>query len=98
LPLGTKELSPVIQQVIPPPTLINPTQLATPVISTVTAGAQKRVDQQKKQEESQKQLLGETQPQTLQQQENISIKLQSVRLLVLQKLMRKTEVNIITFH
>ncbi|XP_008178627.1 poly(U)-binding-splicing factor half pint isoform X4 [Acyrthosiphon pisum] len=92
---GTTGLSPVIQQAIPPPTLINPTQLAAPVIPTVTADAQKRADQQKKQEELQKKLLEETEPQTLQQQENMSIKGQSARHLVMQKLMRKTESRVV---
>lgn len=87
-----------MQQSIPPPALINPTQLAAPVIPTVTADALKRADQQKKQEELQKKLLEETEPQTLQQQENMSIKGQSARHLVMQKLMRKTEVNVITFQ
>jgi len=96
--LGTTGLSPVIQQAISPPTLINPTQLAAPVIPTVTVDAQKRAYQQKKQEELQKKLLEETEPQTLQEQENMSIKGQSAKLLVMQKLMRKTEVNIIKFH
>lgn len=71
--------------------------MAAPVIPTVTADALKRADQQKKQEELQKKLLEETEPQTLQQQENMSIKGQSARHLVMQKLMRKTEVNVITF-
>jgi len=83
-----------MQQAIPPPTLINPTQLSSPVIPTVTADAQKRADQLKKQEELQKKLLDETETQTLQQQENMSIKGQSARHLVMQKLMRKTEVNV----
>lgn len=48
--------------------------------------------QQKQQEELQKKLLEETEPQTLQQQENMSIKGQSARHLVMQKLMRKVEV------
>lgn len=87
-------MSPVIQQAIPPPTLINPTQLAAPLIPTVTPDAQKRADQQKIQEELQKKLLEEAEPQTLQQQENMSIKGQSARHLVMQKLMRKTEVSV----
>jgi len=91
----TTGLSPVIQQSIPPPTLINPTQLAAPVVPTVTVDAQKRADQQKKQEELQKKLLEETEPQTLQQQENMSIKGQSARHLVMQKLMRKTESRVV---
>ncbi|XP_022160311.1 poly(U)-binding-splicing factor half pint isoform X2 [Myzus persicae] len=92
---GTTGLSPVMQQSIPPPALINPTQLAAPVIPTVTADALKRADQQKKQEELQKKLLEETEPQTLQQQENMSIKGQSARHLVMQKLMRKTESRVV---
>lgn len=92
---GTTGLSPVIQQAIPPPTLINPTQLAAPIVPIVTADAQKRADQQKKQEELQKKLLEETEPQTLQQQENMSIKGQSARHLVMQKLMRKTESRVV---
>lgn len=59
----------------------------------MTPDAQKRADQLKIQEELQKKLLEETEPQTLQQQENMSIKGQSARHLVMQKLMRKTEVN-----
>lgn len=38
-------------------------------------------------------LLDEVEPQTLQQQENISIKGQSARHLVMQKLMRKADVS-----
>lgn len=90
----TTGLSPVIQA-IPPPTLINPTQLSVPVAPAMTIDAQKRADQQKKQEELQKKLLEETEPQTLQQQENMSIKGQSARHLVMQKLMRKMEVNVL---
>jgi hypothetical protein len=49
--------------------------------------------QAKQQHEDLKQkLLDEVEPQTLQQQENISIKGQSARALVMQKLMRKAEV------
>eukprot|EP00102_Acyrthosiphon_pisum_P020270 XP_016657480.1 PREDICTED: poly(U)-binding-splicing factor half pint-like [Acyrthosiphon pisum] len=89
---GAKRLSPVIQQAIPPPALINPTQLAAPVIPTVIADVQKWADQQK---ELQKKVLEETEPQTLQQQENMSIKEQSARLLVMQKLIRKTESKVV---
>lgn len=94
----TTGLSPVIQQAIPPPTLINPTQLAAPLIPTVTPDAQKRADQQKIQEELQKKLLEEAEPQTLQQQENMSIKGQSARHLVMQKLMRKTESRVVVLR
>nr|CAD7452022.1 unnamed protein product [Timema tahoe] len=51
--------------------------------------------QQKQQEELQKKLLEETEPQTLQQQENMSIKGQSARHLVMQKLMRKVESRVV---
>jgi len=46
------------------------------------------------QEEIKQKLLDEVEPQTLQQQENISIKGQSARHLVMQKLMRKADVSI----
>lgn len=56
------------------------------------------VDQAKWDEElKMKQLMDEVEPQTLQQQENISIKGQSARQLVMQKLMRKADV-ITTFQ
>lgn len=44
-------------------------------------------------EELKQKLLDEVEPQTLQQQENISIKGSSARHLVMQKLMRKAEVS-----
>uniref|UniRef100_A0A6A7G255 Poly(U)-binding-splicing factor half pint-like isoform X3 n=1 Tax=Hirondellea gigas TaxID=1518452 RepID=A0A6A7G255_9CRUS len=47
------------------------------------------------QEELQKKLLEDNEPQTLRQQENISIKGQSARHLVMQKLMRKSESTVI---
>lgn len=50
---------------------------------------------QKQQEELQKKLLEEAEPQTLQQQENMSIKGQSARHLVMQKLMRKVESRVV---
>ncbi|XP_066902382.1 poly(U)-binding-splicing factor half pint isoform X2 [Halyomorpha halys] len=46
-------------------------------------------------EELQKKLLEENEPQTLQQQENMSIKGQSARHLVMQKLMRKVESRVV---
>ena len=41
--------------------------------------------------------MDEVEPQTLQQQENISIKGQSARHLVMQKLMRKADVSFFNF-
>lgn len=57
--------------------------------------AQEQAAHQKQQEELQKKLLEETEPQTLQQQENMSIKGQSARHLVMQKLMRKVESRVV---
>jgi len=49
---------------------------------------------QEEMEEEKQKLLDEVEPQTLHQQENISIKGQSARHLVMQKLMRKADVSI----
>ncbi|XP_033213207.1 poly(U)-binding-splicing factor half pint isoform X2 [Belonocnema kinseyi] len=57
--------------------------------------AHEQASHQKQQEELQKKLLEETEPQTLQQQENMSIKGQSARHLVMQKLMRKVESRVV---
>ena len=82
--------------VIPPPTVVTPTvvgQALTPQVNNVQDAQQRAQEQQ--QEELQKKLLEETEPQTLQQQENMSIKGQSARHLVMQKLMRKVESRVI---
>ncbi|XP_076678529.1 poly(U)-binding-splicing factor hfp isoform X3 [Andrena cerasifolii] len=88
--------------VIPPPAVVAPTIVGTPVIPVTTAAnsdimrrAQEQAAHQKQQEELQKKLLEETEPQTLQQQENMSIKGQSARHLVMQKLMRKVESRVV---
>ncbi|XP_014472253.1 PREDICTED: poly(U)-binding-splicing factor half pint isoform X1 [Dinoponera quadriceps] len=87
--------------VIPPPAVVAPTIVGTPVIPVTTASsdimrrAQEQAAHQKQQEELQKKLLEETEPQTLQQQENMSIKGQSARHLVMQKLMRKVESRVV---
>ncbi|KOC59191.1 Poly(U)-binding-splicing factor half pint, partial [Habropoda laboriosa] len=88
--------------VIPPPAVVAPTIVGTPVIPVTTATnsdimrrAQEQAAHQKQQEELQKKLLEETEPQTLQQQENMSIKGQSARHLVMQKLMRKVESRVV---
>lgn len=54
-----------------------------------------RMAQERQQEELQKKLLDETEPQTLQQQESMCIKGQSARHLVMQRLMRKVDTNVI---
>ncbi|XP_043287656.1 poly(U)-binding-splicing factor half pint-like isoform X2 [Venturia canescens] len=89
--------------VITPPVVVAPTAVATPVISTPNAlgpetikGGQDQVVNHKQQEDDlQKKILEETEPQTLQQQENLSIKGQSARHLVMQKLMRKIESRVV---
>ncbi|XP_043287741.1 poly(U)-binding-splicing factor half pint-like isoform X2 [Venturia canescens] len=88
--------------VIPPPTIVVPTAVGTPVIPVTTSlasdiikRAHEQAAQQKQQEELQKKLLEETETQTLQQQENISIKGHRARHLVMQKLMRKVESRVV---
>ncbi|XP_024875087.1 poly(U)-binding-splicing factor half pint isoform X1 [Temnothorax curvispinosus] len=88
--------------VIPPPAVVAPTIVGTPIIPVTTTAnsdimrrAQEQAAHQKQQEELQKKLLEETEPQTLQQQENMSIKGQSARHLVMQKLMRKVESRVV---
>ncbi|XP_043468402.1 poly(U)-binding-splicing factor half pint isoform X2 [Leptopilina heterotoma] len=91
---------------IPPPAVVAPTsvgaQVQMPTTASLTASstdimrrAQEQAAHQKQQEELQKKLLEETEPQTLQQQENMSIKGQSARHLVMQKLMRKVESRVV---
>ncbi|EFX90167.1 hypothetical protein DAPPUDRAFT_300177 [Daphnia pulex] len=57
--------------------------------------AQEEAKVKQQQEEIKQKLLDEVEPQTLQQQENISIKGQSARHLVMQKLMRKADSRVI---
>lgn len=85
---------------IPPPVVVTPTVVGQPIANNVNSpqDALRRAHeqaQQKQQEELQKKLLDETEPQTLSQQENMSIKGQSARHLVMQKLMRKVESRVI---
>ncbi|KAF6199633.1 hypothetical protein GE061_005931 [Apolygus lucorum] len=84
--------------IIPGPGVVAPVLAAAPQSATVQQEALRRAAeqaQQKQQEELQKKLLEETEPQTLQQQENMSIKGQSARHLVMQKLMRKVESRVV---
>jgi len=92
---------------IPPPTVVTPVLASTGYSSVTTATqiqlanpheALKKAQEElkaKQQEELKQKLLDEVEPQTLQQQENISIKGQSARALVMQKLMRKAESRVI---
>ncbi|XP_075222402.1 poly(U)-binding-splicing factor hfp isoform X3 [Lycorma delicatula] len=87
--------------VLPAPSLVTPTLMSAPagVVNNQgsTQEALRRAQEQAQvgQEELQKKLLEETEPQTLQQQENMSIKGQSARHLVMQKLMRKVESRVV---
>ncbi|XP_015116289.1 poly(U)-binding-splicing factor half pint isoform X3 [Diachasma alloeum] len=90
------------QPVIIPPAAVVPPVVAAPVVpvstppvADINRRAQEQAAHQKQQEELQKKLLEETEPQTLQQQENMSIKGQSARHLVMQKLMRKVESRVV---
>ena len=81
---------------LPPPAVVTPTAVGQPIAPAQEAlkRAQEQA-QQKQQEELQKKLLEEAEPQTLSAQENISIKGQSARHLVMQKLMRKVESRVV---
>lgn len=84
--------------VIPPPTVVTPTLVQPPkTVSNPTQEAMKKAQeaQMKQQEELQKKLLDQNEPQTLQQQENMSIKGQNARHLVMQKLMRKVDSRVV---
>ncbi|CAH0552886.1 unnamed protein product [Brassicogethes aeneus] len=78
---------------IPPPPVVAP----TPPVVNATQEAMKRAQeaQMKQQEELQKKLLDQNEPQTLQQQENMSIKGQNARHFVMQKLMRKVDSKVV---
>lgn len=80
------------QVVVPPPSLVTPTISQPPSMESM-----KKVHeaQQKQQEQLQKKLLDQSEPQTLQQQENMSIKGQNARHFVMQKLMRKVDSRIV---
>ncbi|XP_034234843.1 poly(U)-binding-splicing factor half pint isoform X2 [Thrips palmi] len=80
---------------LPPPAVVTPTAVGQPVAQAQDAFKRAQEQAQKQQEELQKKLLEEAEPQTLSAQENISIKGQSARHLVMQKLMRKVESRVV---
>lgn len=88
-----------VPPVIAPPTVVTPTlaQPTVPVPNNSAQEAMKRAQeaQMKQQEELQKKLLDHNEPQTLQQQENMSIKGQNARHFVMQKLMRKVDSKVV---
>lgn len=80
--------------------MITPTLAQPPIIIAQPNPAQEAMKraqeaQLKQQEELQKKLLDQNEPQTLQQQENMSIKGQNARHLVMQKLMRKVDSHVV---
>ncbi|KAK3908472.1 Poly(U)-binding-splicing factor half pint [Frankliniella fusca] len=80
---------------LPPPAVVTPTAVGQPITPAQEALKRAQEQAQKQQEELQKKLLEEAEPQTLSAQENISIKGQSARHLVMQKLMRKVESRVV---
>ncbi|XP_046386035.1 poly(U)-binding-splicing factor half pint isoform X3 [Ischnura elegans] len=91
---------------IPPPVVLAPSALVSQQLNPAAAAAVvaaatnpqdalRKAQEQAQQEELQKKLMEDAEPQTLQQQENISIKGQSARHLVMQKLMRKNESRVV---
>lgn len=68
-------------------------QTAAEMVSQARSDVMKKVQEQ--QEELQKKLMDEGEPQTLQQQETMSIKGQNARHLVMQRLMRPTESRVL---
>lgn len=91
-------VTPVVPIVTAPPVVVTtappPPAVVTAPPPDVFRRAQEQA-QQKQQEELQKKLLDENEPQTLSQQENMSIKGQSARHLVMQKLMRKVDSRVV---
>lgn len=64
------------------------------IINSLACNKITKCQVKQQQEEIKQKLLDEVEPQTLHQQENISIKGQSARHLVMQKLMPKADVSI----
>ncbi|XP_018327868.1 poly(U)-binding-splicing factor half pint isoform X2 [Agrilus planipennis] len=90
-------VAPIITTV---PTIAPPSVVIKPPVSTTGQQQQEAMKkaqeaQLKQQEELQKKLLDQNEPQTLQQQENMSIKGQNARHLVMQKLMRKVDSRVV---
>uniref|UniRef100_A0A6M2DZ66 Putative polypyrimidine tract-binding protein puf60 rrm superfamily n=1 Tax=Xenopsylla cheopis TaxID=163159 RepID=A0A6M2DZ66_XENCH len=99
-------VTPTSQPVIIPVSVLPNSEVSTTMVSTnspattasqtmTTQNNEARMAQERQQEELQKKLLDETEPQTLQQQESMCIKGQSARHLVMQRLMRKVDTNVI---
>lgn len=96
-----------IPQVLPDntiqPVVVAPPVVVPPVVLAAVNPAQEAMKraqeaQLKQQEELQKKLLDQNEPQTLQQQENMSIKGQNARHFVMQKLMRKVDSRVVVLR
>lgn len=93
-------VAPTAVAIPPPAVLVTPPLVRPPAAPNPAQEAMKRAQeaQQKQEEELQKKLLDQNEPQTLQQQENMSIKGQNARHLVMQKLMRKVDSRVIVLR
>ncbi|XP_047738023.1 poly(U)-binding-splicing factor half pint isoform X3 [Hyalella azteca] len=107
-PVSVASLQPPQQmyQPLPPPTMVSAPMVASTLPSgdsyavggispTTAANTAAAAAETSHREEMQKKMLDDSEPQTLRQQENMSIKGQSARHLVMQKLMRKSESTVI---
>ncbi|CAG9768754.1 unnamed protein product [Ceutorhynchus assimilis] len=94
-------VQPVLSGPVPTVSISLPPPPVAPVSSRSTVAHQQEAmkraaeAQLKQQEELQKKLLDQNEPQTLQQQENMSIKGQNARHFVMQKLMRKVDSRVV---
>lgn len=80
-------------QQLPPPAVVSTPSVTSASDSSINSAAVAAAESHR--EELQKKLLDDSEPQTLRQQENMSIKGQSARHLVMQKLMRKSESTVV---
>lgn len=83
---------PVVAEIKVPLALSSPAPAPPAVVATPEAAANEA--QKQKLEELEKKLAEEQEPQTLSQQENMVIKGTNARHILMQKLMRRTEVNL----
>ncbi|CAH1173552.1 unnamed protein product [Phaedon cochleariae] len=88
----------VVVNAAPPPlpsSFAMPGFAEPPLMTSSSLDSMKREAQLKQQEQLQKKLLDQSEPQTLQQQESMSIKGQNARHFVMQKLMRKVDTRVV---
>lgn len=85
----------IIAMTTPVSTLASPVSIIPPPVVAINNSEQIKKAHEKQQEELQKKLMEENETQTLQQQESMSIKGQSARQLVMQRLMRPQDSRVI---